>query len=231
MPDGIGWKEGLRLEIEKWKHMDGKQRWSYFMTYYLKATIFIVLMAAIVISIAVTTARGRQPVLLSGASVNLMMTPEGEKYLTEDLKAQWNGRKKERVLFETNLWIGFGEENYNEITYTNSMKLMTRISAADIDYLIVDESALANPLTVEGYANLKDLLSAEQLETLQGKLIEAKTETGEVYPVAWELTDSSFAKRFELNPQPAYLVFLVNGRHLDRAGQLIEYLLTADDRG
>lgn len=226
MPDGISWKEALKLEKEKWKQMNGRQRISYFTTYYLKATILILVMLGAAISIAVTIAGNRRPVMISGAMVNLRMTEDGKKYLTEDLKAQWNGKKKERVLLETDLWIGFGEENYNEITYTNSMKLMTRISAADIDYLIVDENALANPLTVDGYANLKELLSEELLEQLDGKLIEAKTEDGAVYPVALELTDSSFAKRFELKPQPSYLVFLVNGRHIDRAENLISYLMT-----
>lgn len=72
----------------------------------------------------------------------------------------------------------------------------------------------------------KELLSEELLEQLDGKLIEAKTEDGAVYPVAIELTDSSFAKRFELKPQPSYLVFLVNGRHIDRAENLISYLMT-----
>ena len=84
MPDGIGFKEGVKIEKEKWAKMDAKKRWSYFKTYYLKWVIAIILAIAAIVSITSSIIKSKKTEnLFEGALVNTYISTEGENYLGE----------------------------------------------------------------------------------------------------------------------------------------------------
>lgn len=226
MPDGIGFKESIKNEKEKWAKMDAKKRWSYFQTYYLKWTIAIIAVLVGVVSIASSMIRSAKTEnLFEGALVNTYISEEGEQYLRDGYLEHLGSGKYRKVYLNTSMNISTDNENMDQYLYENQLKLMAMIAARELDYLILPEDALYSLETGDAYADLTECLPEEMMERLSDCIVEAHhAETGEAYPAAIRITDSYLVKEYQLLPEDCYLVFVSNSTRLERAEDFVNYI-------
>lgn len=226
MPDGIGFKEGVKIEKEKWAKMDAKKRWSYFKTYYLKWVIAIILAIAAIVSITSSIIKSKKTEnLFEGALVNTYISTEGENYLGEGYLNHLGTGKYRKVYLNTAINISVDEENLDQYMYANRVKLMSLMAAQELDYMIVSKEALENLEPGDTYADLTTCLSEELMEELSDYIEYAQhDETMEEYPAAIRITDSYLVKEYQLSPKDCYLVFISNSKRLDRAENFVKYI-------
>ena len=226
MRDGIGLKESIKIEKEKWANMNTKQRLSYYFTYYFKTTIAIVLIVLIVGSIIGSVVQNNRMVtLFEGALVNTFPTTEGEAYLSEDYLLHLGGGDYRKVSLHTAVTISVDEDDFSQEAYYNHMKLVTLMAAEELDYMIVSKEALSILAGGDTYANLSDCLTEETLETVKDKIIYMEQEeSGLEIPAAIALSDSYFVKEFQVNPSDCYLVFIANSKRLELADNFLNYI-------
>ncbi len=226
MPDGIGFKESVKIEKEKWAKMDAKKRWSYFQTYYLKWTIAIIAALVAVVSIASSVIKSAKTEnLFEGALVNTYISEEGEQYLMDGYLEHLGSGKYRKVYLNTSLNISTDIENLDQYMYANRVKLMSLMSAKELDYLILPEDALYSLEVGDTYADLTECLSKEMMEKLSDCIVEAHhDETNEAYPAAIRITDSYLVKEYQLLPKDCYLVFISNSTRLERAEDFVNYI-------
>lgn len=226
MPDGIGFKEGVKIEKEKWAKMNAKQRWSYFQTYYLKWVIAIILIIAALVSITVSVIKGKKTEnLFEGALVNTYISTEGENYLGDGYLEHLGTGKYRKVYLNTAINISVDEDNLDQYMYANRVKLMSLMAAKELDYMIVSKEALHNLEAGDTYADLTTCLSEELMEELSDYIEYAQhDETMEEYPAAIRITDSYLVKEYQLSPKDCYLVFISNSKRLDRAEDFVTYI-------
>lgn len=226
MPDGIGFKEGVKIEKEKWAKMNAKQRWSYFQTYYLKWVIAIILVIAALVSITVSVIKGKKTEnLFEGALVNTYISTEGENYLGDGYLEHLGTGKYRKVYLNTSMNISVDDENLDQYMYANRVKLMSLMAAQELDYMIVSKEALENLEAGDTYADLTTCLSEELMEELSDYIECAQhDETMEEYPAAIRITDSYLVKEYQLSPKDCYLVFISNSKRLDRAEDFVTYI-------
>lgn len=227
MPDGIGFKEGLQIEKEKWSNMNTKQRFSYFQTYYLKWVIIIVIVLVGIISMIASVVRNATTEnLFEGAMVNTFISDEGQNYLISGYEEHLGATRKQKVYLNDAMTISMDLNDLDQYMYANRIKLMSLMAAQEIDYLILTEETFYN-LEVGGtYADLREVLSKETLEAFADKIIYAHyDESDETYPAAICVDESYLAKELELLPlKDCYVAFVVNSTRLDRAEDFFEYI-------
>ena len=219
-------RKSMKTEKEKWANMNGKQRLSYYFTYYFKTTIAIVLAVIVLTSIIRTTVLNRRMEnLFEGALVNTFLTVEGETYLSEDYLAHLGKGESRKVSLNTAVTISVDEEDFSQEKYYNHMKLVTLMAAEELDYMIVSKEALEILAGGDTYANLSECLPAEILEHVKDQIIFMKQEeSGKEIPVAIALSDSYLAKAFSINPKECYLVFIANSKRLYLAEDFLQYI-------
>lgn len=227
MPDGIGFKEGLQIEKEKWSNMNTKQRFSYFQTYYLKWVIIIgIALAGIISMIASVVRNATTENLFEGAMVNTFISDEGQNYLISGYEEHLGGTRKQKVYLNDAMTISMDLNDLDQYMYANRIKLMSLMAAQEMDYLILTEETFYNLEAGGTYADLREVLSKETLEAFADKIIYAHyDESDETYPAAICIDESYLAKEYQLLPlEDCYVAFVVNSTRLERAEDFFEYI-------
>lgn len=208
---------------EKRKTMSMKQWLVYLWEYYAAQTAVILLVSAFTIYIIVHMFSGKE-LIFSGIFVNCAVDSECKNYLTTDFFEKSGGNpRKEDMDLTMDVFISEGAENISQ----SRMLLEARTMAREIDYMIVDEEAMEMYRSKDALADLKECISEETLTALEDRLITLSFESkefGDTYTGAISLEKSDFAEKYHLKPEKAYLVFLVNGKNLDRADAFVKYL-------
>lgn len=234
MVDGHTLKETIAMEKEKWSRMDAKQRWNYFKSYYLIATIAIVVVIAMLISLINTVHKSSREVLLGGILINTEAVEELSEFLTTDYVAYVGGDTQKQQA-EVSLHNYLNQQD-DLTSASNRMNIMVRIAAREFDYMILDESALREYEEQSVFADLRLVLLPEQLEEYKERLVELhfyeKQEDGTpiqkgdaTYVGAIDITGTEFAQKYQLTSDPVYLVAVINGKHQDDFPTLVKYLL------
>lgn len=227
MPDGIGFKEGMQLEKQKWARMNTKQKISYFQTYYLKWVIIIGIVLAGIISIIVSVVRNATTEhLFEGAMVNTFISEEGKAYLLTGYEQHLDATKKQKVYLNDSMTISMDINDLDQYMYANRIKLMSLMAAQEMDYLILTEETFYNLEEGGTYADLREVLPDSILEEFSDKIIFAHyDESEETYPAAICIDESYLAREYELLPQQdCYVAFVVNSTRLDRAEDFLDYI-------
>ena len=209
--------------MELLKPMSWKERLEYLWEYY-KWVLAVAAAAIMLISIICTSIYNKNlEVLFGGAVVNIYLTDETEEYLQQDIEEMLQIGKMERVFVNS---VTVGDMSTNTDASTNAMTVIVRIAAKELDYVIMDESALSYYVKTAAVSDLTQCLSEEQLAMFEGKIALAQfEEDGPIVPVALEITDIDFLKDCYTGGRKIYLSFPNNTEHAMSPSQFLDYLL------
>lgn len=195
----------------------------YLWEYYAGMAAVVLLVGAFVIYLIAHMFMGKE-LIFSGLTVNCVVDPICATYLTDEFFETVGGNAgKEEIDFTTDLFIQEGAENMNN----SRMLLEARTVAGEIDYMIIDAEALEIFRKKDAYADLGEILKPETMEKLSDRLVTLRFENpefGDEYAAAIRLDGSAFAEKVNLRPEEAYLVFMVNGKHMDGLDTFVNYL-------
>lgn len=213
------------MEQEKfsWKQMTWKQRFQYFMDYYFKITVVVVIILCMVISFIKTVFFDRKETMLSVMVLNDTMDFDMET-MEEDLKQRMGWTDDDQEVSFTFLTMG---------SYENEVVLVTRIRAKSVDMMISDRETFDKYVKNGFYDEVEKYLpeDMELEEYLVTGRVEEVNDVGEVIDQGEELaygldlgTSEKYKKLGGILKDPVIGV-IVNGENLEAADEVIAYLM------
>lgn len=210
----------LRSELAT---MTWKQRFDHLWTYY-KWVLGVFVGLVMIISMVVTMIGQKQiDIRFAGMSVNLDLSDEALMYLTEEMEEFLVTEDKQEVRLDLS---GFGDlldPEMADYNYNSALQVIALVSAAQLDYVMMDENAMSFYVRQEVFADLTTVLTPEQLALFEGRTVYAEPPDGERYPIALDLRDTDFAADSEL--EEIFIGFPDNTQREYKAGQFLDYLL------
>lgn len=158
--------------------------------------------------------RGRgSDVRFGGLAVDVTISEEGCRYLQQGFAARHGFDEDELPLTKMSLTAPDGVET-GEIDYGGAIYAMLLASNREVDYFLLDETALRTMLPQQMFLDLRQILSEEELAQLGDLVVrtlpvdenDVPTETGE-YPVALDLAELPFAGECIASGEAIYLCF------------------------
>ena len=211
------------MEQEKfsWKEMTWKQRWQYFMDYYFKITLVIVIAAGLVISFIKTVFFDKTETMVSMMVVDESIYMELDR-AEEELKEKMGWTEKYQAAPFTLMSTG---------NYQTEVAIFTRLQAASVDVMICDRETF-DTYTGYGYFDEAEKYIPEGMDlsdTFITGCISERDDMGEVVGYGEELVygfDLSGSEKYkELGGtlENPVLAVTANGEHRDMAASVIAY--------
>nr|WP_300776829.1 hypothetical protein [uncultured Acetatifactor sp.] len=151
----------FREEREALKHGTLKQKFRYFLDYYkwyVVAAVAIVGFAASMIYNMVT----RKDMAFSVSLINAFDIGSGDEYLASFAEYAGIDTEEFDIMADSSMQIDYTSANQN--TAASIQKLMVLVAAGEIDALLSDEAVIEQYAYSETFYDLRDVLTAEQLD-------------------------------------------------------------------
>jgi hypothetical protein len=147
-----------KTDREKWAEMNGKQRWDYFKTYYLKIVLAVLLGLVLLGSLIYSIAKPKPKPLLRVAVSNfnyINFNPVSDAYL--EAKGLNNGK--------TTMQIDTGYALDSD--YNSTQRFTVYVFAGDLDMLISPSAVFERYATNDLMVPLDEVLDADLFEKLK----------------------------------------------------------------
>lgn len=170
--------------IERFRKLEGREKWEFFKSYYLAKLILLVILLAITTSIIVDWAQARNDINLYVAVVEDPLTNQ-TLTLSDDF-VSYVGSEEYDLLFSMNPEYA-----------ADAATLNVKIGLGGVNLLIADQD-FHEKYPVDSYANLETLLGADTWEKVKEYVVYALDEQGEDYAYGIDL--SACEKYQDLEP-------------------------------
>ena len=200
--------EKLKAEL---KEMTPQQRLEHLWEYY-KWIPGIFLGVVIVVCVVIASIQSlNMEIRLSGVMINVDVSPDGYVLLQDGMYDHLGADREKELVELRNMQF---ENPYTTLDQTYALdvqeSVIAMISADQLDYLLYDELALPFFMDPETVMDLRELFTEEELTALGSAVIRLQMpETGELLPLAIDISDTEFAHNYFETDKPIYLSFSV----------------------
>ena len=221
----------IREQHEIVKKKGLKYRLQYFLDYYSKATIFTIIgliLAGSLIHTFVTAKDTRFQALM----INGMAAPSESAFG----KILGINEKKEEITFDYSYYLNPDPENIDNITYTNSQKLMAVIASRSADVMVTPQSIYDRYVNGSVFGDLRNFFSEDELTALGDKVIwlsvyDSDTEeTLPPAPLAIDVTDAPGIKDNGcfLTDEKILMGVIINTKHPEDIKEFYNFLYSSE---
>lgn len=216
------------------KPMTWTERIDHVWTYYKETILLTALALIVVIGVGTTVLKPEKELLMGGMCVNTYFSAEGEQYLTQGYFDRLQGDPKKQ---ETQLYFrSFGDFSVSPQDYDAFQGIIAMMAAEKVDYLLMNEECMGPFIGYESLMDLREVFTAEELNQFGTKLRYAQhtdedgNPTGEMYPIAVEITEIPFVQDCKSYNQKIFLGFSVNAPNQDSIRDIWEYMLAWESK-
>ncbi|MCC8067244.1 MAG: hypothetical protein LIO94_09125 [Clostridiales bacterium] len=214
----------LREEMRKLRSLSWKDRLVYVWDYY-KLQMVIVIAVIAVINIAVTIYKNSQiDTLISIYMVNCNSYDVDADELTSDFTDYIGGiGQKEEIELDTTIILD--DEDTSNYGMAYQMKFSAVISGQMADVILMDADKYEEYAGWGYFEDLRDVLSEEQLEKWEDRLICLENSEGDSVPCALDLTDAAVVEKSGLYSDTVYGGIVYGSEHLELSLTFFEWML------
>jgi len=203
--------------------MTWRERLEYFWEYY--KIVFYVLIAIVLIINSIIGIKRMPNIVFNGIAANVVVPDGAESYLMEDWLQEIGGDpEKERVSFNL-ITFPSREELITEDELAYAQQAASLVSAQMLDYVLMDKNALEYYLGDRIFASLENVLTQEQLKQFENKLVYLEEGDGTIYPVAIDISDTSFGQACASIDGMVFIGFPGNTTLADLTDEFFDYIL------
>lgn len=197
-----------------------------------KETILIAVMIFVVAGSMLTNyLTNRKEILMGGIVVNVPLSEEGLSYIESEFfdTLGADSRGEEVSVLSTTI-TGLGDEANSERNYYIVTQTIAMMTNEEVDYLILDKTALEIYLAQDAFLDLRDVFDEEELAAFEDKLIKLTTvnEAGETidtaFPVAIDISALPFIQGCADTEGSVYIGFVANAPNQERLYDFWTYL-------
>lgn len=204
-----------------WEKVD--HLWSYYKEYLLIAVAVGLLIAAGISGYI----NANKEYLFRGMMVNISMSQEGYRYLTDDLLVKMgDGDPNQTIMMDYTNFQDLADPTNGEDNYNASLLFIARVSGGIMDCALLDQMAFEFYLTQEAYGSWSTFFTQDELDAMGDKVIYAMQAEDEVattkddnlsegetytrWPAAIDVTDLPFFREQAPKNEKIYLVLSGN---------------------
>lgn len=214
--------------MEDLKPMTFSEKLDHLWTYY-KEFVFIAFMVGLLIAAGISGyINATKEYVFRGMMVNISMSQEGYRYLSDDLFAKLTtGDSQETIMLDYTNFEDLADPTNGEDNYNASLLFIARVSGGMLDCALLDQMAFEFYLTQEAYGSWNTFFTQAELDAMGDKVIYAMQAEDEVaqtdvdpetedvaqytrWPAAIEISDLPFFKEHAPNNEKIYLVLSGN---------------------
>lgn len=226
MADITGGFKKLKEDLSK---MTAKEKVRHLWTYY-KSTLLVAIIMIVVISIVINSiVNVNTDTIVAGVTVNVQLSEEGMQYLGDDYYNKvYDGSGLEEVYITDMAMYDITDAEHAEETYYTLMSMAALVSEKELDYMIVNQSALESFIKYESILqDLRTLFTQEELDALGTKVIHQQAGTdGEKIPIAINISELPFIKdNASMGDKAVYITFALNSPREAACRDIYDYIL------
>lgn len=203
-----------------WKTMAGmtwKERIKHILFYYGKYAFIAIFLLYMFGDLLWQTVREKPEQLFTGTAINVHVSLDGQKALTEDAFPFVGGvdREKQEIKLLPN--------KVAPMDLHMISNLQTKLFAGAYDYVLLDQTALNLFAPMNAFPDMRLLLSEEKMEPWKERFAYARID-GEQFPIAINITGTVLAKECTYEGEYMYLAFPVNKDRKSIVTPFFDYL-------
>ena len=235
---GLSFKERFnkRKNAEKAKlsTMTDKQKTRYILDYYKWHFIIFAIAILLIVSFIKIAYNASLPTAITLFVLNNESDAESyssfPKELEKDYRDYYNLDSHTKVFFDTNVAID-GQTTLPGTTNqtTDYEKINGYVQAQELDIMICDQTALDyytnQDMSIYPITMILDSETyADTYELFQDDIVMAKDINGDSFPCAINITDTAFAKKFDISYEPIYLCIPGKPKNTEGISQYLKYI-------
>ena len=217
----------LKQLRETLKTLPPKKKVEHLWTYY--KWVLGVLAGFILIMVIVATGirNINTEVLISGELVNVYIYQDGMDYLNAEYFEKLEGKEGKQKIQITESYLGdLNDPEYAETNSYTVVRTVAAVSAFELDYMMMNEMAVSRYLAEDLFIDLNELFTPQELAQMEDKLVYMLyEETGIKIPVAINITESGYAKKFIDSEEATYVAFIANTTRPEACRAFWDYLM------
>ncbi len=224
-------KNSFQRFREKLAPMDWPQRLEYIWNYHKETIIISATMLVIVIYMLSALIANQKPMLMGGLLANVRLSEEGKAYLSQGYMEYREGNQKKETVDLFTVELGdLRDQATMEQTYYGLTKTIAMLTDSEVDYLLMDKTALELYMAQGVFLDLREVLPEELLHSMEDKLISLKPvdengkPVGEAYPVGVDISHLPFIKTCTQGQSPVYLGVAANSPNLEEIALFWDYI-------
>lgn len=226
MSDITGGFQKLREDLSR---MTFKEKVQHLWTYY-KSTLLITAILIVAISIVINSIiTVNTDTIVAGVTVNVHLSDEAMQYLGDDYYNKvYDGSGLEDVFITDMSMYDITDAEHSEETYYTLMSLAALVSEEELDYMIVNQSALESFIKYESILqDLRVLFTQEELDALGTNVIHQQAgPDGQKIPIAINISELPFIKdNTSMGDKAVFITFALNSPREEACRDIYDYIL------
>lgn len=220
---------GFKKLKEDLSQMTFKEKVLHLWTYY-KSTLLVTAIMIVAISIVINSIINvNTDTIVAGVTVNVHLSDEGMQYLGDDYYNKvYDGSGLEKVYITDMSMYDITDAEHAEESYYSLISMAALVSEEELDYMIVNQSALESFIKYESILqDLRVLFTQEELDALGTNVIHQRAgEDGEDIPIAINISELPFIKdNADMGDKAVYITFALNSPREDACRAIYDYIL------
>ena len=214
----------IREQNAKLKGAPLNEKISYFMEYYLKSTLAIIVVLILVCSFIYTMITAPEDTAFAAFFYNDTGDSSSTALIDEYITYIGIDTKKHEVYLDATM--DYNADNSDYMAFTGLQKAMAVISTKELDIIVSDQEAFDYFCASDCFHDVTTILSAELLERYKDQLYYYTfEETGKTYPVGIYVTDSPKLNEhaYYIDKEPI-LGFISNSDSVENALTFLEFI-------
>ncbi len=223
-----GMHDEIREQNEKLKNAPFKEKFKYFMDYYSKITIVIIVIIATVIYIAYSMITSPKDTAFAAYLFNSSGKPADTEL--QDKFIEHLGIDTDEYFAYIDSTMYYTSGNVSTDVYAHINKTMAVMYNGELDVIVGDATAIDYFSYGEYFHDITTILPDDLLEQFKDKLYYAVVnENGDKVPVGIYVTDSPKLNKYSYYPNSdPILCFISNSNSIDNAIEFLRYIYMED---
>lgn len=207
--------------------MTAKEKSKFLAKRICKAVITMLFLALVVFLVCSYIINAATDTLMAGIVINVPLCEDGQRYLRDAYKDRISDDRLDKVYLNLIEMENVATDSNYDDNYYTLITISSMNSNKELDYLLVDQVGLENLLRKNVFGDLRNVLTPEELETMETGLIYIQQGEGaEPIPIAVKITDIPFIAQNAGNTEhDVFFGIAKDTPRLEQCRDLWEYLL------
>ena len=222
-------KEEISAERRKMKEMSFRDKLWYIWEYY-KLHIGAVILAIVLLNIVATSVYNTtiHPGLYC-IIINSQSAQEMDMSILEEDFHDLMGFGKKQPVYAESMFITHGDAA-TEYSYASMAKISALVASRDLDVLMGDKENIEHYASMDGLADLTQILPGDILSQVEDRFVYAADSAGQSLPVSIDLSGTDFVRNIHLSEDASNLSIISNSIHKDNNSKVRKHSLLANLR-
>lgn len=221
-------KDEFKKERESIKNAPLDKKIQYIWNYYWVQILFVVGIILVIIGVGVTV-KNKKETLLTGIYLNCYEEEYVNNELVEDfIEEKEIDTKKQELYFVTDLTYTADDDSLLGSDNSSTGQALTIYhESGTVDFVIASRAVLEELAYEKNFfADLRLILSEEDIEKYESYFIYLESEEGEEVPILIDMSQSEKLKgAYKEDEKPLVMGFIINAPHAEMAADFVGYLL------